>query len=84
MNLALDDIQAGRGIAVIDPKGDLVSDLLERIPRQHWGRVRLGSRSRPSKQQPRKGPRQKPKRRSKWAGSSHAWTRGRRVWTRKA
>ena len=41
MNLALDDIQAGRGIAVIDPKGDLVNDLLERIPRQHWARVVL-------------------------------------------
>lgn len=41
MNLALGDIEAGRGIAVIDPKGDLVRDLLERIPRRHWDRVTL-------------------------------------------
>lgn len=30
--LALQDIEAGRGIAVIDPKGDLVADLAARIP----------------------------------------------------
>jgi hypothetical protein len=41
MNLALGDIEAGRGIAVIDPKGDLVRDLLERIPHRHWDRVVL-------------------------------------------
>lgn len=41
MNMALDDIHAGRGVAVIDPKGDLVRDLLERIPRDHWDRVVL-------------------------------------------
>ena len=41
LNLALGDIEAGRGIAVIDPKGDLVTDLLLRIPRQHWDRVFL-------------------------------------------
>jgi hypothetical protein len=41
LNLALDDIEAGRGIAVVDPKGDLVSALLERIPRRHWDRVLL-------------------------------------------
>src|SRR5205807_1237435 len=39
LNLALDDIEAGRGVAVVDPKGDLVSALLERIPRAHWDRV---------------------------------------------
>jgi type IV secretion system coupling TraD/TrwB family protein len=41
LNLALDDIEAGRGVAVVDPKGDLVSALLERIPRAHWDRVLL-------------------------------------------
>ena len=41
LNLALDDIDAGRGVAVVDPKGDLVSALLERIPRPHWDRVLL-------------------------------------------
>ena len=32
--LALDDMAQGRGVVVIDPKGDLVEDLLARIP-QH-------------------------------------------------
>ena len=41
LNLALDDIMAGRGIAVVDPKGDLVRDLLERIPESEWERVVL-------------------------------------------
>src|SRR5712664_4567636 len=41
LNLALDDIEAGRGVAVVDPKGDLVSALLESIPRRHWDRVLL-------------------------------------------
>jgi hypothetical protein len=40
-NLALQDIEQKRGVAVIDPKGDLVRDLLARIPSQHWGRVIL-------------------------------------------
>ncbi len=31
-NLALADMAAGRGVVVIDPKGDLVVDLLARIP----------------------------------------------------
>lgn len=31
-NLALGDIGAGRGVVVIDPKGDLVTDLLDRLP----------------------------------------------------
>jgi hypothetical protein len=31
-NLILDDIAARRGVVVIDPKGDLVNDLLARIP----------------------------------------------------
>lgn len=31
-NLVLDDVAAGRGAVVIDPKGDLVTDLLDRLP----------------------------------------------------
>ena len=31
-NLVLGDIEAGRGVVVIDPKGDLVVDLLDRLP----------------------------------------------------
>lgn len=31
-NLILDDVAAGRGVVVIDPKGDLISDLLARLP----------------------------------------------------
>jgi DNA helicase HerA-like ATPase len=33
-NLALEDIKRGRGVAVIDPHGDLVEDLLNRIPQE--------------------------------------------------
>jgi hypothetical protein len=32
-NLAMDDIQAGEGVAVIDPHGDLALDILDAIPR---------------------------------------------------
>ena len=37
MNLALQDMKAGRTVIVIEPKGDLVEDLLNRIPgnREH-------------------------------------------------
>jgi energy-coupling factor transporter ATP-binding protein EcfA2 len=31
-NLALADIEAGRGLVVVDPKGDLVTDILDRLP----------------------------------------------------
>ncbi|WP_163511214.1 type IV secretory system conjugative DNA transfer family protein [Fodinicola acaciae] len=31
-NLALQEADAGRGIAVLDPKGDLVRDILDRLP----------------------------------------------------
>ena len=31
-NLVLDDIEAGRGVVVIDPKGDLITDLCDRLP----------------------------------------------------
>ena len=33
INLALQDIAAGRGVGVIDPKGDLVAGILARLPR---------------------------------------------------
>ena len=31
-NLVLADVRAGRGVVVIDPKGDLVTDILDRLP----------------------------------------------------
>jgi hypothetical protein len=40
-NLALQDIQAGRGVVVVDPKGDLVTDLLDRLPDHALGRLVL-------------------------------------------
>jgi DNA polymerase III delta prime subunit len=39
--LALDDLAAGRGAVVVDPKGDLVEDLLARIPDGHEEQVDL-------------------------------------------
>jgi energy-coupling factor transporter ATP-binding protein EcfA2 len=39
-NLALHDIQAGRGV-VVDPKGDLVTDLLDRLPTEALQRLVL-------------------------------------------
>ena len=30
--MILDDVAAGRGVVVVDPKGDLIADLLERLP----------------------------------------------------
>ena len=33
LNLITQDMNAGRGIVVIDPKGDLVADALDRVPR---------------------------------------------------
>ncbi len=33
INLALADIEAGRGVVVIDPKGDLVTDICGRLPK---------------------------------------------------
>ncbi|VVJ22689.1 Uncharacterised protein [Amycolatopsis camponoti] len=40
-NLILDDIDAGRGLVLIDPKGDLVTDTLNRIPLSAADRVVL-------------------------------------------
>jgi len=41
LNLALQDIAANRSVVVIDPKGDLVDDLLARIPPTELHRVIL-------------------------------------------
>lgn len=41
LNLAIADARAGRGLAVFDPKGDLVRDLLERLPEGVAGRLVL-------------------------------------------
>ncbi len=41
LNLALQDLEAGRGVAVIDPKGDLVESILQRFPRRRLGEVVL-------------------------------------------
>ena len=41
LNLATQDINAGRGVAVLDPKGDLVRGILARIPRQRLDDVIL-------------------------------------------
>ncbi|MHB8342577.1 MAG: type IV secretory system conjugative DNA transfer family protein, partial [Mycobacteriales bacterium] len=38
-NLVLGDVAAGRGAVVCDPKGDLVSDILDRLPERAIGRV---------------------------------------------
>ncbi len=49
-NLILDDIDAGRGLVLIDPKGDLVTDTLNRLPAAAAERVVLfdaDSRHRP-------------------------------------
>jgi uncharacterized protein DUF87 len=39
LNLISQDIESGRGCAVLDPKGDLVHDLLSRIPRARVSEV---------------------------------------------
>jgi hypothetical protein len=41
VNMALDDIAAGRGTVVIDPHGDLVLDILDRLPATVADRVVL-------------------------------------------
>jgi energy-coupling factor transporter ATP-binding protein EcfA2 len=38
-NMALQDIEAGRGVGVIDPHGDLIEAILERIPPHRAGDV---------------------------------------------
>jgi len=41
LNLILQDIKAGAGLAVLDPHGDLVDDILGRIPETRWKDVIL-------------------------------------------
>jgi hypothetical protein len=41
LNLILQDIGAGAGLAVLDPHGDLIDELLSRIPESRWGDVIL-------------------------------------------
>lgn len=37
--MAVSDVEAGHGIAVLDPHGDLVEGILKRIPKPHIGRI---------------------------------------------
>ncbi|MGI8491555.1 MAG: type IV secretory system conjugative DNA transfer family protein [Acidimicrobiales bacterium] len=41
LNLITADMAAGRGVVVLDPKGDLVTDVLDRVPAQRTGDVVL-------------------------------------------
>ncbi|MFC0565079.1 type IV secretory system conjugative DNA transfer family protein [Plantactinospora siamensis] len=41
VNMAVEDITAGRGTVVIDPHGDMVLDILDRLPARVAGRVVL-------------------------------------------
>jgi predicted ATPase len=38
-NMALQDIRAGHGVVVIDPKSDLIAEILARIPESRWNDV---------------------------------------------
>lgn len=40
-NLVLADARAGRGAVVLDPKGDMITDLLDRLPASAAGRLVL-------------------------------------------
>ncbi|MFY1623618.1 type IV secretory system conjugative DNA transfer family protein [Micromonospora sp. WMMD735] len=39
LNMILADIRAGRGTVVVDPRGDLVTDVLDRLPASHADRI---------------------------------------------
>jgi len=41
LNLIVQDIEAGRGVAVIEPKGDLIAEVLSHIPAERIGDVVL-------------------------------------------
>ena len=41
LGLIAQDMQAGRGVVVVDPKGDLVSEVLDRVPAERTGDVVL-------------------------------------------
>lgn len=36
LNLILQDIEAGEGLAVLDPHGDLIDDILAQVPEKRW------------------------------------------------
>ena len=55
VNMAVDDIKAGRGTVVIDPHGDMVLDILDRHPRRGW-RTRSCSSTPTSRTRPRSTP----------------------------
>ncbi|WP_328414655.1 type IV secretion system DNA-binding domain-containing protein [Micromonospora sp. NBC_00389] len=39
LNMILGDIKAGRGTVVIDPRGDLITDILDRLPASHATKI---------------------------------------------
>ncbi|MFI1996795.1 type IV secretory system conjugative DNA transfer family protein [Actinoplanes sp. NPDC020271] len=41
LNLILGDIKAGRGTVVIDPRGDLINDILDRLPASYANRIHI-------------------------------------------
>jgi Helicase HerA, central domain len=41
LNMIVADIKAGRGTVVIDPRGDLITDILDRVPANHAKRIVL-------------------------------------------
>jgi hypothetical protein len=41
LNLILSDVHAGRGTVVIDPRGDLVTDVLDRLPASYAARIAI-------------------------------------------
>ena len=38
-NMIMADIHAGRGVALLDPHGDLAETIIRSVPRKHWDRV---------------------------------------------
>ncbi len=55
-HLVLQDVAAGRGVVLIDPKGDLVTELLEHLPAAAAGRVMLFDPDDPALPAPRLNP----------------------------
>jgi hypothetical protein len=41
VHMVVDDVKAGRGVVVIDPRGDLINDILDRIPADVADRVHI-------------------------------------------
>ncbi len=39
LNLICQDLAAGRGVVVIEPKGDLIDDVLARVPPRRWNDI---------------------------------------------